>query len=334
MPLVTRSFRASDVDAAAALLAARHRRDRVRLAMLPARFESPGDCADLLRSAMDYGHGVAAERDGRVAGFLFSLDMLLGPDRHNVRFQPPRSAMLFAHGHAVDVAEDAFAVYAALYAAQAERLVNRGILGHTVHLPAGDPALDAAWADLGFGRTGAFAARDLAPLTRPGAADVEVREATPEDIDTVLRLQDEEARYHSRAPVFHAYVAADTAAGMRRDAALLAADDSVALLGALDGRDVGLVTVSPPSGGPLSVPDGAVTIGEAAVLEEARGRGVGAALVDRALAWGRARDRDYAVLHFSIGNRLSRPFWLGLGFTPLLWHLHRHLDPRMTWARG
>jgi GNAT superfamily N-acetyltransferase/predicted GNAT superfamily acetyltransferase len=333
MALVTRPFRSGDVDAAAELLAARHRRDRARLGMIPARFDAAEACAGQLREAMERADGLVAERDGRLAGFMFALAQFTAPDRPNARFQPLRSALFFSHGHAVDAAEDAFAVYAELYAEHSGRLRDRGIVGHTVHLPAGDPVLDAVWSDLGFGRSGAFAARDLSPLPRAGAPGVEVREATPEDIEIAVRLVDEEARYHALPPVFHAYIAPDAVEAARSEMAeLLASAEGTGFLGIVGGREVGLVTTGPGRGAPFFVPDDAFTLGEAAVLAEARGRGVGVTLVERALAWGRERECGHVVLHFSIGNRLSRPFWLGLGFTPLLWHLTRHLDPRVTWA--
>jgi len=211
--------------------------------------------------------------------------------------------------------------------------VARGVLAHVVHLPAGDAALAEAWVDLGFGRVHAFAARDLAPLARAAPPDVAVREATREDLAIAERLADEEARFHARAPIWDAYLGDDTAAGTRRELEeLIAGPDSAVLLASVDGRDVGMTTVSEPSGGPLFIPDGAIGIGTTAVFDDARGRGVGAALVDRALAWGREHERRHATLHFSTANATSRPFWTGLGFTPVLWHLMRVLDERLPWA--
>jgi GNAT superfamily N-acetyltransferase len=332
--LETRPFRTDDIAAAARLLADRHVRARARFALLPPRFEDADACAELVRSAMSLAEGVVARDGDRLAGFLFAAAILYPPDRPSTRFTPPRSSMMFAHGHAVAAGADPFATYHALLAALAPPLVDRGILAHTVHLPAGEPALDAAWFDLGFGRVHAFAARDLAPLSRASPPDVLVREATREDLDVAERLADEEARFHARAPIWDAYVAADTAAGTRRELEeLIASADGAVLLAALEGRDVGLTTVSAATGGPLFIPDDALGIGTTAVFEDARGRGVGAALVERALAWGRARERRHATLHFSTANAASRPFWTGLGFTPVLWHLVRLLDERLPWAR-
>ena len=83
----------------------------------------------------------------------------------------------------------------------------------------------------------------------------------------------------------------------------------------------------------LFTPDGAVGIGDTAVTEEARGAGVGAALTDAAIAWAREHDYRAVHLHFATPNLLSVPFWTGLGFTPVMWHMRRRLDERIAWAR-
>lgn len=181
----------------------------------------------------------------------------------------------------------------------------------------------------------AFAVRDLAPLPRAAPLDVEVREATSEDIAIAERLADEEVRFHARAPIWDPYLGADAAAATRRDlGALIEREDSTVLLASVKGREVGLTTVATSAhGGPLVGPDDAITVGETAVFADARGRGVGAALVERAFEWARDRGFQHATLHYSTTNATSRAFWTGLGFAPVLWHLARVLDERLPWAQ-
>jgi len=332
--LTTRPFERADVAAASALLAARHCADRAREPLLPARFESPDACAELVREATDYADGVVAERDGALGGFLFGVPILRAPDHPSARFQPLRACMMFAHGHAVAASEDPFAVTQALYAALGDGLVRRGIFAHLVHLASADAPLGAAWSDLGFGRWSVYAARDLAPLPRAGAAGVVVREATAGDIALAARLADEEVRFHARAPIWHAYLGRDTAAAARREiAGLVEGAESAVFLASRDGREVGVTAVSPAAAGPLFTPDRCAYLGQTAVLAEARGQGTGAALVGAALGWARERGYAHATLHFSVANALSRSFWTGLGFRPVLWHMLRLVDERAAWAR-
>jgi GNAT superfamily N-acetyltransferase len=96
---------------------------------------------------------------------------------------------------------------------------------------------------------------------------------------------------------------------------------------------VGVLSVGPPIGTPLYVPDGAVYIGATAVVPTERGGGVGAALVDAALDWARDHGHRAACLHFAPANRLSSSFWPGVGFVPVMAHLRRRLDERILTAR-
>src|SRR5215213_2523793 len=72
MPSEIRTFTEQDIDEAARLLAARHRRDRMRTPALSPRFDDAaavrsGITAEL---AKPLTHGVVAVRDGDVEGFL------------------------------------------------------------------------------------------------------------------------------------------------------------------------------------------------------------------------------------------------------------------------
>ncbi len=333
-PLEVRDFASDDLDAASELLAARHRRDRARFPLLPERFEDAGACLEILRSAMGYAEGVAAHRDGRLAGFLFAVDNLPAPTSGTARFAPDRGTMMLGHTHAVAPDSEPGEVYRALYAVLAERWVQRGIFDHTAHIPAGDPPTEEAWVNLAFGRWTAFAIRDLRPVERPPRASVEVRRAGPEDLDAVYRLQLEEARFHARAPIFRPYLERQTRAEVREATrAGLEVEGQAKFIARLDGRDVGTIEVEPHPFSPLFTPDGAVGIGDTAVIEDARGAGVGAALTDAAIAWARERDYRAVHLHFATPNPLSVPFWTGLGFVPVMWHMRRRLDERIAWAR-
>lgn len=328
-----REFDPADLDLAASALARRHRRDREHFPILPPRFADPSACREILAAATTNAEGVAAHRSGALDGFLFGADVLPAPGSPSARFAPERGTMMFAHGHSLADGADASETYGALYAALAARWVRRGLLDHAVHVPAEDPAL-AAWANLGFGGSAAVAARDLAPVAAGRIGKVQVRRAAPEDLDTVDRLVLEESRYHAGAPIFRPFLARDTAAQVHEAHRQALADEGQAIFIARERRaDVGILCIGPGLGSPLFIPDRAAYVGATAVLPEARGSGVGAALVDAALAWAREREYRAVTLHFATANPLSRPFWTDLGFRTVMWHLRRRLDDRITWAR-
>jgi GNAT superfamily N-acetyltransferase len=242
--------------------------------------------------------------------------------------------MLIAHGHAVAADADPWLVYHALFAELAEQYRRDGITDHFAHVPAGERAVGEAWSGLGFGRAYAVAVRDLRPVEGPVSGLASVRAATPEDLEIVDRLVDEESRYHARSPIMRPYLREQTRSAVRASLErALAGDESVHLIASVGGKDAGIIEIGPARGSPLYIPDGAAYIGDTAVLPGVRGGGVGAALVDAALAWGREHGYRAATLHYAAANALSSSFWRGLGFEPVMWHLRRKLDERITWAQ-
>jgi GNAT superfamily N-acetyltransferase len=321
------------LEEAGALLAARHALARAHCPLLPAAPADPDVATSIVAGTLRFCEGVGA-RDGagRLIGFLTGFEQVPDPTTPMARYLPARAGVMLAHGHAVAADVDPWSVYVELFGALAARRLDDGIVDHVVHLPIATPDVEAAWVALGFGRSSCVAVRDLAPTGRP--SDVAVRIATPDELDVIDRLVDEEAAFHARSPVFRPYVREQTATAVRAELAeQLASDDHAFLVARRDGGDVGVLSVGPPLGSPLFVPDGAVYIGATAVLPSERGGGVGAALVDAALAWSRERGHRAACLHFQPANRLSSTFWPGVGFVPVMVHLRRRLDERILTAR-
>ena len=99
------------------------------------------------------------------------------------------------------------------------------------------------------------------------------------------------------------------------------------LVAALDGRDVGLLTIELTSPAPRLCPEGQPYVGPTATLAAARGQGVGRALVDTALTWAHAQGYEWVSVDFESANPLSRLFWLGNGFRPTGYCVVRVIQP-------
>ena len=96
---------------------------------------------------------------------------------------------------------------------------------------------------------------------------------------------------------------------------------------------VGLLRCYPTQYLPANLtPTASLYIELAHVTPAARGGGVGAALLDHACAWGRARGLHYALVGWETANLLSDRFWRGRGFQPLSYRLLRGVDERAAWA--
>lgn len=328
-----RPFEKSHIPAAAAYLGARHRAGRQRFPLLPERFGDDDACGELLGSIARFANGYAAEVDGRLVGFLFGMPNMPAPTSTSARFGPERGSMMFAHGHAVAPEVAPGPVYNALFGAFAEDSIRDGIFDHFVHVPAGGRELEEAWVDLGFGRANAVGARDTSPLAIPPATR-EIRRATLADLDAVCSIGDAGDAYHSGPPIFTPYAGKETAeAGREGMRASLADENQAIFLRSVHGQPAGILRIEPPKGSPLFVPDNACYIGDTAVLAEARGTGLGAALLEAALAWARSQDFAAVTLHYQTANPLSSAFWTGHGFQPVMYHMRRRLDERIAWAR-
>lgn len=184
----------SDSAVAGRLLAARHAGERKRFPLLPAAYEDPARQAELVRDLLTFCEGVAARDDrGNLVGFLTSFESTPDPMSPMARYAPEQASLHLVHGHAVVGHVDPGRIYAAMFGELAEGASGRGLIDHVVHVPIGDPAIEAAWVALGFGRINAVAIRNLTPTDRPRALDVEVRLATSDELDVVDGLVDEEA---------------------------------------------------------------------------------------------------------------------------------------------
>jgi GNAT superfamily N-acetyltransferase len=304
------------VERAGALVAREHAAARRVRPELPAGFSSAGVCASALQRLCDSGHrGLVATDNGRTVAVMTVT----------VRENPVvgRYARLPAEGFAVEPERaDPTGVLAVAFGDLASPLIADG--GRSYYLlHTALPRLSEAVSNLGFGRNGAYGVQPAVPRRRSSA--VAVRVAGVEDLDIVARLALVEIKHRSAPPMF----------GPRYDPSLadLAAEHralqdkgAVHLVAALDGRDVGLLTIELTSPVPRLCPDGQPYIGPTATLPDARGRGVGHALVDAALTWAHAHGYQWVSVDFETANPLSRPFWLNAGFHPAGYGVLRFID--------
>jgi GNAT superfamily N-acetyltransferase len=176
------------------------------------------------------------------------------------------------------------------------------------------PAIDAALANLGFGRHHVYAVQPVANLAR--SSNVQVRIGSSDDLDTIARLAHIEIRHRGTPPI---YAPPDRRAleDILQLHRTLLDRGATHFIAAVDGQDVGLLTLERESPAPRLCASGQPYIGPTATHPDARRRGVGAALVSSALAWAYDNGYESVSLDFEPANPLSRPFWLGTGFRPV-----------------
>src|SRR6185369_3797571 len=150
-----RPLEPSDVDAAARLLAERHRRQRLAEPLLDPIYEDPAATTPEIEALLggERASGWVALRDGGVAGYLIGVaksDLVWGAN-----------AWVEAAGHAADEP----ALVRDLYAVAAAAWVGEGRTNHHVLVPASDAGLVDAWFTLDFGQQHLHAVVPAPPLS-------------------------------------------------------------------------------------------------------------------------------------------------------------------------
>lgn len=308
---------------AAELLAGRQRRLRRARPILPAAYEEVAATRPLLAAlaAKEGAFGVIGRVDGEPFGFLLG----------HARPEPVwgRAAWSPVDGSALADGVDPELVRD-LYAAWAEHFVRQGYFRQYVHAAVDEPALMAAWVRTGFGQMQAHAARDLELYAEPPAG-VTVRRAHAADSWMAADLFPLIGRALMRSPAY-AIQLPEVWRLVGKDPDELAEPEArhwVALDG--DGRALALASFYDPEPGPL-VPPHSTELSLGMTRPEERGRGLMRTLIAAGFAEAREAGASHAITDWRTASLPTHRSWTALGFEPLYYRLHRHIDERIAWA--
>ncbi|MEU8825564.1 GNAT family N-acetyltransferase [Streptomyces sp. NPDC048636] len=308
------------LEAAAELLAARHRRDRGHEPALDEHHTTHAACLALLRQAWEDGaRGAVALRGGAVAGYLLARTGEGQRGRHC--WTRPEDA-----AYAPD---EGPVVLQRLYTELSGPWVEDGRLHHYTVTPAADLS---CWLGLGFAHEQVHAL-----LTVPGGAGEDrppsgVRRAVPSDIDALEPLVGLINAAHAAPPVF-AFTDQPMWDILRSGHLELLSDPEVAYWiaegsGAVDAFLV--MRPVPVEESSLVKPRGSVELLLASTAPHARRSGAATRLTRWALADAARRGFTVCASDWRAANPLSSVFWPRRGFRPAAYRLHRILDPRLT----
>ena len=323
------------LDAAASLLAERHRRDRAREPMLPAAFDDADACRDQVAHAFDSvdWYGVVAESKGRFVGYAIMTPQHIAATHFLASFFPPRGASLGYAAHATAAGME-YDVYRALFGALAEHFVALGIFEMAVQVPALDADTNEAFVSLGFGRTLTCAIRGVGPTDKPMAKGVELHQASAEDAEVIFKLNEELTLHHARSPIFNPYIRESDPSSHDFQRNLLNDPAANAHWVAYEnGRPVGMNTFMQPFFlSRLTVPEKTIYLFQGIVTQDAREGGVGTAILSQGVSWAREQGYERVALHFASANLQGAHFWQSSGFKPVEHGLRRRIDERIAWA--
>jgi GNAT superfamily N-acetyltransferase len=303
--------------------------------MLAPSLDDPIACEDLLRPLTRNPRvtGRVGMRGADMAGFLFGELMLFGPMDMASLYLPPQSIAMPIEGHAVAAGEDKAEVYLALYADLAAAWVASGFFVHRIAITAGDPETQEAWVTLGFGRNLTCGVRDTGPVMIGELGGIDVREATSEDIETVLTLADSLNVHHARSPMFWPYLRTTESGSREFNLNALQPGEPPYFVAYREGIPIAMQTFLRPGFTPPIVDRNRdVYLFEGVVDDAARGGGIGTSLLEHTMRWAREAGYETCTLHFAPMNPSGAPFWLRHGFIPVEYTMERRVDERIAWA--
>jgi GNAT superfamily N-acetyltransferase len=236
-------------------------------------------------------------------------------------FKGQKAAFLREYSHAA-TEKDKLAVYRALYAGLGEILTARRAQLHLIGHFAGDRVLREALFLFGFGALVAENLRNLSPVA--GAADVPIIQEP--DFAVVETLEIEHKNYYRDPPIFLIKDASPEQVRARLAEQQQAGD--VLFVYWKNGEPAAYFTVGPCRGleeGFLLRDSNTAQILGAYARPDSRGKDIGKALLNRALAW--AREQGYArmFVEHETANVYGGPFWRK-HFSPFLYFSMRYVE--------
>ena len=310
------------LDAAVRLVAARYRDERLLNSLLLPKYESPSAVTPLLKYRFEGQMGVAAVRGGDIIGFMTGFPYISNglpavwvPD----------------WGHGADASERG-RVYPRMYSSLAQQWVAKGYIKHAVMTLAHErDVLNFLFMD-GFGMTNVDALRGIRPLS-VAVKSISIRQAQPDDLETLLDFRKSLAIHLTATPVFLLFTRAEVfekgAADFRRQ---LSDPDAAIWLACEGERAIGCMRVVPSNQCDFRMPISGPTfcaISMAFTEEAYRNQGVATALLDRVLKWAGEKGYSHCAVDFESANTPAFEFW-NAHFETVCYTLVRVIDARMA----
>jgi GNAT superfamily N-acetyltransferase len=303
------------VPEAVRLLEARHEEERRATPTIPPFAEYP-ELSSRVDALFALGLGIAATRAGRLVGFLAGYPVAEFFGRDNGVYCP-----LFGQG--LDPGEGS-ETFDSMYREAAARWVSDGRFTHAITLFAHDrPKIDGLfW--LGFGLRCVDAIKACEEI-RASASGLDIVRSDPSLFAKAEGLHESNRRYYRRSPMFMPTAEVDEVA---EQAQWLGTEGNAEWLALRDGKPVGMLRLAREGETYISGHRDMRNIKDTYVLEEERGRGVGALLLGAAERHLLAEGLPLCGVDFESLNPSATAFWLR-HFAPYTFSVVRRVDERI-----
>ena len=303
---------------AADLFTTRYKAARRADPNLPGCHERAESILPKLRELAEKAPGVAAIREGKLTGFMLGQVM--------DEFRGRRAVYSPEWAHAAE-GNGQREIYRRMYAHLSAHWVADGCFSHLITMLSNDHEAVDAFFWMEFGICAVDTIRDL-KCVAGRVGDVEIRRACVDDADVVVGLAHGLDDHMAGAPVFMACLEKTT---QEEITSRLTDSQSRSWLAYRDGEAVAYLSIQPgnPSAAYIINDEGTASIKGAFTKPAARGKGIGAALLNNAIEWARSAGYKRCSVDFEPQNIPGGSFWLK-HFRPVCYSVIRHIDERVA----
>jgi ribosomal protein S18 acetylase RimI-like enzyme len=289
------------LGAAARIFAGRLRGLRRRVPSLPTRLTELDASLDLLQEELDPDRTLVALDDDTVVGYLGWREYA------DFRSTRRRGAHSPEFGNAALAGRGA-QVWRALYPVAASRWFSAGCQFHAVTCLAGDPALERALSESGFGLLLHDALRPMTPIDASSVRGMSVRPASARDAPALAELEVEHRRHYGTPPTLMVAPDPDPESDLRR---LMATAPGGIWVAESDGAPQGFLRFEPESFGAvvISLAPTTISITGAYVRPAWRGRGAARAMLAAAVEHYRQLGFERLAVDYETINPEALAFW-------------------------
>lgn len=318
-------FVAQHIPDAAELFIDNYRRHRKHVSYLPLQYEKAETISPLLLDMLKTQPGVAAISGRKLVGYLAGYANLPNFKGVSPGVYVPEWA------HAVPDTPDRERIMQSMYDVIARQWVSQGCFTHAITFGASDTTLrDLLYWD-GFGLVAVDALRPIEwnDRQRPTAIDagIAVRIATEDDLEELLRLDDDLRVYLSHSPTFLYHEPGDE----QETAASFLGEHIISVVAEKEGRLVACIVGTDKKVDACTIvqDESIMGINFGFTAPGIRRTGVGTRILETILAWGQARHKVGCAVDFESANVLGRSFWLR-HFQAVCLSAIRFVDPRVA----
>lgn len=309
--------------AAAQIAADNHTKERAFAPDLPRR--DAAHYLPLFERISSRGPGVAAVADdGTLMGYI------IGSPAANLR--GTQKGVHVPEWANAALGPDRYGLIRALYTEIAALWVENGCFTQVISLYAHDHVSLDTWFHTAFGMICGDGVRDLTPIVGPMAEGIDIRLATLDDIDLLLPIVHEHSRYYPTSPLFMPLLGLDDRAHYEE---WLQKEHHRFWLALDQGVPIGYFESTPAHGGACELirDSGTCSICGAFVKPNLRTAGVGAALLNRVIAWAKDNGYTRCAVDYETHNIHGSRFWQK-HFTPVTASVIRAVDERVAWGNS